>query len=255
MRRVLAAYAHPDDAEFSFGGTIARWTSEGAEIEYVCVTDGSAGNNDPGWTREAIAEVRARELREAASVLGVAGVVFLGYPDGYLEVGLELRRDLTRQVRRFRPDVIVAPDPSMLWVERRYLNHPDHRAVGEAMLAVINPDAPSRPQFPELLEEGLEPFEVPELWLPTWPLDQADEVVDISSSIDKKVASLRAHTSQLQNMGVDDIEPMVRGRAAEIGAPSGLEYAEAFKVFHLVEGVADGAKAGADAGSAGLEEA
>lgn len=254
-RRVLAIFAHPDDAEFTFGGTVARWAAAGGRVDYVCATDGSAGFNQPGWPRERIAEVRQREMRDAADILGVREVVFLGYPDGYLEVTLALRRDLTRQVRRFRPDVIVAPDPSVRWVARRYINHPDHRAVGEAVLAVINPDAPSRPQFPELLDEGLEPFEVPELWLPTWDLDEADEVVDISAEIDKKCAALRAHASQLENMGLDDVEPMVRDRAADLGRPRGVEFAEAFKVFRLVDDDARGGTGAAgDAGSAGLEE-
>lgn len=249
VRRVLCAYAHPDDVEFTFGGTVAEWTSEGIEVRYVCVTDGSAGNNEPGWTREDIAAVRQREQREAAAVLGVDDVVFLGYTDGYLEVTLDLRRDLTREVRRYRPDRVVTTDPSNLWVGRRYVNHPDHRAVGEAVLAVINPDAPSRPQFPELLEEGHEPYEVPELWLPTWELDEADVVIDIGSSIERKVASLEAHASQLKNMGVDDVGPMVRERATALARESDFEYGEAFKVFRLTED--DDA---ADAGSAGLEE-
>ncbi|MCA1726394.1 MAG: PIG-L family deacetylase [Actinobacteria bacterium] len=259
VRRILCAYAHPDDVEFSFGGTVAAWTSQGIEVHYVCVTDGSAGNNEPGWTRESIAEVRQREQREAASILGVADVTFLGYPDGYLEVTLALRRDLTREVRRFRPDRVVTLDPSALWVARRYVNHPDHRAVGEAMLAVINPDAPSRPQFPELLDEGHEPFEVPELWLPSWDPGESDEVIDITASIDKKISALHAHASQLKNMGVDDIEPQVRERASAIAKGREFEYGEAFKVFHLRdeddqdEGAAAD-DASRDAGSAGFEE-
>jgi LmbE family N-acetylglucosaminyl deacetylase len=254
IQRILCAYAHPDDVEFSFGGTVAEWSSQGIEVHYVCVTDGSAGNNEPGWTREQIAEIRQREQRDAAAVLGVADVVFLGYPDGYLQVTLELRRDLTREVRRFRPDRIVTMDPTTAFVARRYVNHPDHRAVGEAMMAVINPDAPSRPQFPELLEEGFEPFEIPELWLPTWDVTDADEVVDIGGSIDKKIGALQAHASQLKNMGVDDIGPVVRERAAALAEGRDFEYGEAFKVFRLKDAVADGAKDTADAGSAGLEE-
>ena len=233
--RVLAAFAHPDDAEFTFGGTVASWTSSGAEVVYVCVTDGSAGQNQPGWTREAVAEVRQKEMREAASILGVADVVFLGYVDGYLEVTLDLRRDLTREVRRFRPDLIVAPDPSHLWSRKRYINHPDHRAVGEAMLAVVNPDAPSRPQFPELLDEGFEPFEVPELWLPTFEPDETDLVLDIGPVIDKKVAALRAHDSQLKNMGTEDIEPEVREHAEKLAEGREFRYGEGFRVFRLKE--------------------
>jgi LmbE family N-acetylglucosaminyl deacetylase len=258
VRRVLAAYAHPDDAEFSFGGTVATWTSQGVDVVFVCATDGSAGLNEPGWTREAIAEIRQREQLDAAAILGVSEVVFLGYPDGYLQLSLELRRDLTRQVRRFRPDRIVTLDPSSHWVARRYINHPDHIVVGQAMLAVINPDAPSRPQFPELLDEGFEPFEVPELWLPSWDPTEIDEVVDVGEAIDTKVAALRAHESQLRNMGVDDVDPMVRDRAKILAEGRDFTYGEAFKVFRLVDEQQPGvptADALADAGSAGFEEA
>jgi LmbE family N-acetylglucosaminyl deacetylase len=233
FRRAVVVFAHPDDAEFGCGGTIAAWSREGTEVVYVCVTDGSAGWNGPDLSREEIARIREAEQREAAAVLGVDTVQFLGYVDGTLEANMELRRALTREVRRFRPDVVVAPDPSALWShDRTYINHPDHRAVGEAMLAVVACDSPTRPQFPELLGEGLEPHKVPVLWLTLWEAD-ADTRVDIADTIDLKVKALRSHRSQVENMGEFDVDAKLRDYAARVGAHEGLEYAEAFRTFKL----------------------
>jgi LmbE family N-acetylglucosaminyl deacetylase len=232
FERALVVFAHPDDAEFLCGGTVARWTSDGVGVEYVCASDGSAGWNGPDLGREEIAAIREREMRDAAAVLGVKDVAFLGYPDGSLEANLDLRRTITREVRRTRPDVIVTFDPSRMWSGRSYINHPDHRAVGEAVLAVVSCDSPTRPQFPELLEEGFEPFEVPALWLATDP-DGADHLVDISETIDRKIEALRAHASQLENMGERDIDARIRRWAEEIADGSDLTHAEAFRTFRL----------------------
>ena len=234
FQRALAVFAHPDDAEFLFGGTVAKWASAGTEVHYVCVTDGSAGWNGPDLSREEVAAIREREMREAASVLGVASVTFLGFTDGTLQPGLELRRAIAREVRRHRPDVIVTLDPSRLWSGRRYINHPDHRAVGQAVLDVVACDAPTRPQFPELLSEGFEPFEVPALWLAADEGD-ADERVDIGDTIDKKIQALRAHDSQLRNMGEEDPEGRMREWAKGIAAGAEMEYAEAFRTFAFEE--------------------
>jgi LmbE family N-acetylglucosaminyl deacetylase len=234
--RALVVFAHPDDAEFGSAGTVAAWTRDGTEVGYVCVTDGSAGSNEPGRTREDIAAIRLVEQRAAAEVLGVHDVTFLGIPDGYVEVTLDLRRAITRQVRRFRPDVLVIPDPTRLWDRTRgYINHSDHRAVGLACLAVVNPDAPTRPQFPELLDEGFEPFEVPNLWIPTWD-EESDTYVDISETIETKIAALRCHASQIHDWPVDE---WIRQRAKERGAPQGLPFAEAYRTFKLKDEEAD----------------
>jgi LmbE family N-acetylglucosaminyl deacetylase len=232
MERALVVFAHPDDAEFLCGGTVALWAGAGTEVAYACATDGSAGWNGPDRSREEIARIRDRELRDAADVLGVASVTFLGYVDGRLQADLDLRRAVTREVRRHQPDVIVAPDPSMLWAGRRYINHPDHRAIGEAVLAVVACDAPTRPQFPELLEEGLEPFEVPELWLATGSR-HGDRLVDIGEVVDLKVKALRAHASQLENMGETDIDARIREWGTDVAKDADMEYAEAFRTFDL----------------------
>jgi LmbE family N-acetylglucosaminyl deacetylase len=228
----LLVFAHPDDAEFLCGGTIARWTREGTEVAYVCATDGSAGWNGPDRSREEITEIREREMRDAAQILGVSDVSYLGYPDGSLEAGLDLRRDVAREVRRRRPEVVVSFDPSRLWFGRSYIQHPDHRAIGEAVLAVVACDAPTRPQFPELLEEGFEPFDVPRVWLAT-ETREADQLVDIGETIDLKIKALRAHVSQMENMGEDDIDSRMREWATEVAEGSDIELAEAFRTFDL----------------------
>jgi LmbE family N-acetylglucosaminyl deacetylase len=222
----LVIFAHPDDAEFMCGGTVAAWANEGTDVHYCVVTDGSAGNNDPGETRDSIRPVREAEQRAAAEVLGVKSLTFLGFVDGELEVNLETRKAVTRVVRRIRPEVIVAPDPSRLWFANRYINHWDHKQAGMLALCSVMPDSPSRPQFSELLDEGLEPFEIPNLWLSS---DDADTYVDITKTLETKIASLLAHVSQ----GVADSMDWVRERAKQEGEKGGFDYAEGFKTFDL----------------------
>ena len=224
----LVLFAHPDDAEFMAGGTIGKWTREGCEVHYVVITDGSAGSNQPGVTREALRPVREREQRAAAEVLGVRSVAFLGEVDGMLEVTLDVRRKVTREVRRIRPDVIVASDPSRLWFGSGYINHSDHKAAGLLALSAVMPDAPTRLMFPELLDDGFEPFEVPNLWLGS---NEPDTYVDISDTIDLKVKALAEHVSQ----GGHESEPRVRERAQQTGEPAGHAFAEAFKTFRFVD--------------------
>lgn len=222
----LALFAHPDDAEYMCGGTVAVWTREGTEVHYVIVTDGSAGSNEPGAVRAEISKVRKREQKAAAKVLGVRSVTFLDFPDGMLEVNLETRKAVTREVRRLRPEVVVAPDPSRLWYGREYINHADHRAAGELALCAVMPDAPSRPQFPELLDEGMEPYEIPHLWLAT---EEPDTYMDITKTMDLKLEALTKHRSQ----NLEDSLDWVRERARELGEKGGVEYAEAFRTFSL----------------------
>lgn len=226
FKKALVVFAHPDDAEFMCGGTVASWTSRGTEVHYVVVTDGSAGSNDPEMTREKLIPIREAEQRAAADVLGVASVTFLGFTDGYLGCNLDTRRAVTREVRRFRPDVLVGPDPSRLWTEGQYVNHPDHKAAGETVLCAVMPDAPSRPQFPELLDEGFEPFSVPALWLAG---GGADLYVDITHTLDTKLKALACHASQIQDQL--EVEKWVRARAHRYGETGGSDYAEAFRTF------------------------
>lgn len=222
----LVIFAHPDDAEFGCGGTVALWAREGTEVHYCVITDGSAGSNEPGLTRAEIRVFREREQRSAADVLGVKSIDFLGFVDGELEVNLTTRKAVTRVVRKVRPEVILAPDPSRLWFRNRYINHSDHKAAGALALSAVMPDAPSRPQFPELLEEGFEPYEIPNLWLMS---EEPDTYVDITKTIDVKLEALTRHESQQGEAAA----PWVRERAREYGEKAGVEYAEGFKTFKL----------------------
>jgi len=226
----LVLMAHPDDGDFMCGGTVAAWVRAGTQVDYVVITDGSAGSNEPGKTRAEIAPVREREQRAAAEILGVKSVTFLGEVDGTLEVNLDTRRKVCREVRRLRPEVIVAPDPSRLWYGNEYVNHWDHKQAGLLALTAVMPDAPTRPMFPELLDEGIEPFEVPNLWLAT---ADADAFVDISDTIDTKIEALKAHVSQ----GTGEAEPRIRERAEAVAALSekGYRYAEGFKALRFVD--------------------
>jgi LmbE family N-acetylglucosaminyl deacetylase len=222
----MVLFAHPDDGEYMCGGTVALWALEGAEVHYVVVTDGSAGSNEPGTTRREVAAIREREQRAAAELLGVTSLTFLGFRDGELDVTLETRRAVAREVRRIRPEVLIAPDPSRLWSSRGYINHSDHRAAGQLALCAVMPDAPTRLQFPELLGEGFDPYEVPNLWLAS---EEPDTYVDITKTIDLKVQALARHASQ----GAEGSEPWVREHARELGRQAGVGYAEAFRTFVL----------------------
>jgi LmbE family N-acetylglucosaminyl deacetylase len=228
ITRVMAVFAHPDDAEFGYGGTIAKWVSEGIEIVYVVATDGSKGSADPTMTSERLITMRRQEQRKAADVLGVKDIVFLGYPDGYLEHTLALRKDIARAIRQFRPERLIAMTPYRSFSINSYINHPDHLAVGDATLAAVYPTARDRLTFPELLAEGLEPYAVREVYVTG--TDSPDTWVDITQTIDKKIEALRQHTSQIQSPEMPD---WVRTRAKESAQGHDMEYAESFKKFTL----------------------
>lgn len=227
--RVLVVMAHPDDAEFGAAGTIARWTKEGRHVTYLILTDGNRGSNDPKMTPTQLTQIRHAEQRAAATKLGVRDVFFLGFDDGSLEPTLELRRQITRWIRRCKPDLVVAPDPSRWWSGQSYINHPDHRATGEATLAAIMPGADTRLLFPELLEEGLEPHKVKEIYL-TGPA-QPDHWVDITETFSLKIAALREHASQVGE--ADQLETFLRQRAKEVAQGQAFELGEAFKYVKL----------------------
>ena len=221
--------AHPDDAEFTVAGTVARWVREGKTVVYVICTDGSRGSNDPQVRPEHLVAIRRAEQEAAARILGVEEIVFLGYEDGSLEPTLALRRDLTRAIRRYRPDIVVCPDPTVRYYGDTYLNHPDHRAAGDAALDAVFPSAGTRYIFPELLTEGLEPHKVREVYIRgalspnLW--------VDISDTMELKIAALREHESQVGR--VEGWEERVRGRAQQAAAGQGMTYAESFRRITL----------------------
>ena len=227
--RILCVSAHPDDNEFLIGGSVARWAREGREGVFCLVTNGGAGTNAHTPSPAGLVPVRERETREAARILGVRELVFLGYPDGVLEPTLDLRRDLTRVIRRRRPDVVVCGDPTPRWFGREYLNHPDHRAAASAALDAVFPSAETNAIFPELLDEGLPPHKVRQVLLAA--TTEPDTWVDIGDTLATKVAALRAHASQV---GAGEwVEPLLRGWAERDGKRAGVRHAEAFKRFDL----------------------
>ena len=217
--------AHPDDPEFTAAGTVAKWTQEGITVIYVICTDGSRGSNDPKVRPEDLIVIRKAEQEAAARILGVEEVVWLDYEDGSLEPTLALRRDLTREIRRHRPDIVICPDPTVRYYEDRSLNHPDHRAAGSAALDAVFPSARTRYIFPELLDEGLEPHKVREVYVRGAPVPNL--WVDISATIELKIAALRKHESQLGRS--QGWEERVRSRAQQVAEGQDMACAEAFK--------------------------
>ncbi|MGH2605543.1 MAG: PIG-L deacetylase family protein [Anaerolineales bacterium] len=193
--RVLVVLPHPDDPEYFCGGAVARWTSEGVNVHYCLLTRGDKGSDDPDTDPAVLAKTREEEQRRAASVLGVHEVDFLSYQDGTLEPDLDLRRDIVRVIRRERPNRVVTSAPDSL--TDGYLNHSDHRACGQATLDALYPAAGSGMYFPELLrDEGLAPHKVSELYV-ALPAD-SNLTIDVTDYLDKKVAALLEHRSQIR---------------------------------------------------------
>jgi LmbE family N-acetylglucosaminyl deacetylase len=225
LRRILCISAHPDDNEFLIAGSVARWARQGRHVAFCLVTAGGAGVNEHTPSPENLVPVRERETRAAARILGVKDVIFLGYADGTLEPTLGLRRDLTRVVRRVRPDVVVCGDPTVRFYGNEYLNHPDHRAVASAALDAVFPSAETSAIFPELLGEGLPPHKVRQVFITGSP--EPDVFVDIATTLTVKCRALRAHRSQV---GTGDwVEPLLKGWALRDGKRGGVRYAEAFR--------------------------
>jgi LmbE family N-acetylglucosaminyl deacetylase len=227
---VLVVCAHPDDGEFSAGGAMAKWAAEGKEVVLCVISNGAMGSNNPDFPREELIVVREREQRAAAAVAGLKDVVFLGYEDGYLSDSHEIRRDIIREMRRLKADVVVGPDPSTFYQEGRYVNHPDHRAAGMAFAAAVNPGASTTPLYrAELYDQGFLPYNIKACLFAT--TTKPDYYVDISGYIDTKIAALKEHHSQIgAHQGFDErVRQMARQTAERSG--SGYAYAEAFKGF------------------------
>ena len=230
VERALVVVAHPDDVDFGAAGTIATWTDEGIEVSYCIVTDGDAGGFDPDVPRDQIGGIRQAEQRAAAKEVGVEDVVFLGYPDGRLEVTFDLRRDISRVIRQKRPQRILLQSPERNWI-RIGASHPDHMAAGEAALCAVYPDARNPFTHLELAAEGLEAWSVAETWVMSAG-GGADRYIDVTDTFDRKLAALRRHQSQTEHM--DDLEGMLRGWLAMNAQAGGLaegRLAEAFRVL------------------------
>ncbi len=207
---------------------MASWTSAGSEVTYCIITDGDAGGFDPAVPREQIGGIRRAEQTAAGAALGVSELVFLGYPDGRLEVTLDLRRALARVIRQVKPDRVVCQSPERNY-NRVFASHPDHLAAGEAALCAVYPDARNRFAFPELAAEGIDAHIVSEVWLMGGPVP--DTFVDVSATFDKKLAALRCHVSQETDRN-GSLEERMRGwltaQAVAAGLPEGT-LAEAFR--------------------------
>ncbi len=208
--RILIVVAHPDDADFGAAGTVAIWAAEGHHVHYCICTNGDAGGFDPEVARHEIPLIRQDEQRAAARALGADpdNITFLGYPDGQLTSSLELRRDITRVIRKVRPHRVVTQSPERNY-DFIYASHPDHMAAGEATLCAVYPDARNPFAYAEL---GLQDWAVSETWLMSY--DQPNHAVDISDTFDAKVRALLAHESQTGHIGEAKLREMLGTMAA-----------------------------------------
>lgn len=230
IKRVLVVTAHPDDVDFGAGGTIALFAKAGVEVFYCVCTNGDAGGFDPAVPRSEIAGIRQAEQRAAGEVLGVHDVTYLGYPDGRLEVTQELRRDISRQIRRVRPDVVLAQSPERHW-QRIGASHPDHMAAGEAALFSVYPDARNPFAHPELLEEGFEDYKVPEVWV--MGRENPTHWVDVTDVFELKKEALLCHVSQL--VDPEQLDPMLRSWLSTQAQAGGLPEGRLAEAFYRME--------------------
>jgi len=224
----MAIVAHPDDVEFSCSGTLAKWARAGARISLVLVTSGDVGVARSDITRQQAAALRETEATAAAKIIGAAEIRFLREPDGSVQATLELRRKLVREIRRFKPEVVITGDPTVVWAGDNYINHPDHRAVALATVDAIFPAAGQPHVFEELAAEGLEAHKVRKVYVNNWRDGNLWEPID--DTIDVKVAALKAHESQ---MGGWDVEKNIKEWAADRAKDHGMGYAEIFRVVTL----------------------
>jgi LmbE family N-acetylglucosaminyl deacetylase len=229
--RVMSIHAHPDDQEFTVGGTLAKWARAGSEIVTLCLTSGEAGSNEStpaDMTRDKLIPIRREEQRQACRVLGIQHVVFLDGEDGMLAPTLALRREVTRVIRRFKPDAVVCGDPTVRFYGNRYLNHPDHRVAADVALDAVFPSSETRFIFPELLDEGLPPHKVTRVFV--HGAEKPDAFIDVADTLPLKLAALREHKSQLADWDPTD---MITGWARMQGAPRRLRAAESFRLMLL----------------------
>ncbi len=224
--RAMVVVAHPDDAEYGCSGTVARWVREGWEVTYVLCTDGSKGTSDRQITAEQLTATRYEEQRNAGKVLGLKNIAFLGHPDGYLVPNLDLRRDIAREIRRHRPGVLICPYP-LRHLEGPFPgNHPDHIAAGEAALAAVFPTARDHLTFPELLDDGFEPWAVREVWVMGHP--SPDVFVDITQDFDASINALLEHASQMP-WPTEEVRTRMQDWKRMRAKGRGIQYTETYK--------------------------
>ena len=222
IQHVMVVTAHPDDSEFGAGGTVAALTREGKNVTYCILTNGNKGSSDRGMTPERLVKIREEEQRNAARVLGVETIDFLGFPDCELENTRETRLAVTGSIRRHQPDLIICQNPNR--TKNFGVSHRDHRVAADIVLDCVYPLARDHMAFPELLAQGLEPHKVKEVHMMWW--DDPEIVVDISETIDLKIKALLCHVSQMKDVAA--MEKRVRERNAELGKGRGFAFAETF---------------------------
>ena len=230
IERLLVVMAHPDDVDFGSAGTIATLTGAGVKVTYCLVTDGNAGGSDRTVSRADVAALRREEQTAAAAVVGVTDLVFLGHPDGRVVADLVLRCDISRVIRQVRPQVVMCQSPERN-LDRIFASHPDHLATGEAAVSAVYPDSRNPFAFPELLQEGLEPWDVTEIWLSAHPI--SSDFMDVTEHIDRKFQALRCHVSQLPDP--DGMETRFRQLMAANAVKAGFTegtFVEGFRVVH-----------------------
>ncbi len=230
-RRILVVAAHPDDAEFGCGGTVAKWVRKGATAFYLICTNGDKGSDDYGVDPKELAVLREREQRAAAATIGVSEVTFLPRRDGELIYSMELRGDVVRWIRTWKPEAVFTHDPRAIISSAGFVNHADHRATGQSAVDAVYPFARSPLQYPEQITEGLEPHSVPQLYL--WGAADPNFWVDVTESIDCKVDALKNHASQFKDF--ERVTEFAKERLKKTGAEHGVDYAESFHriVFRL----------------------
>jgi LmbE family N-acetylglucosaminyl deacetylase len=232
IQRALVVMAHPDDVDFGSAGTVATLTSQGVQVTYCLVTSGEAGGSDRAMSRAEMASLRRKEQTEAAFIVGVHDLVFLGHPDGAVEATLALRRDISRVIRMVRPQLVITQSREFNY-DRVYASHPDHLATGVAAMSAVYPDARNPFSYPELLEEGLEPWSVDEVWLTGHP--SFTDVVDVTDSVDRKIDALMCHASQMPEPEATAarVRQWMLFTASSNGLPDGRS-AEGFRVVSTV---------------------
>jgi len=222
---ILVILAHPDDPEYFCGATLARWAKAGHEIHYLLFSKGDKGSNDPDMTPEKLMDIRIAEERAAADVLGVKTINYLDKEDGYITPDIQTRGEVIKAIRRRKPQIVVTCDPDNLYTRDGYINHPDHRAVGQQVIDAIFPGVGNEFFFPELLSENLTPHKIKELWL-SIP-HEANTVIDVTDTWSLKLLALTKHASQVGDIDRLRTRMERRSNLTELGGKKVFE--ERFK--------------------------
>lgn len=221
--------AHPDDPEFFCGGTVALWCRAGTDVTYLILTNGNKGSDDPAMTPQKLAAIRREEQQAAADVLGVKRVIFFDEPDGELQPTLDLRKRVVAEIRRYKPDAVIAPDPMRYFFTDRYINHADHRAAGEVVIDAVFPAARNRMYHPELLVEGLAPHTVKEVHLSN--AEQPNLWINITDVFDTKMKAILCHTSQVREP--ENLRERLSDRSKAIDEYGHEVFREGFRVMRI----------------------